>query len=413
MSRYEYAKAQYAAIGVDTEQAIEKLMKLPIAMHCWQGDDVTGFDHDGPLSGGIQATGNYPGKATTPEQLMSDIDKAFSLIPGKHKLNLHASYAVFQNGFHDRNAITPEDFKVWVDFAKERGIGIDFNPTYFSHPMVKDNLTLSSPDEEVRKFWVEHGKACLRISEYFANETGFPCVMNIWIPDGYKDIPADRLGPRARFAKSLDEILAEPYDRSKVFVCLESKVFGIGLESYTVGSSEFTVNYAASRGILSLMDNGHYHPTEVVSDKISSMLLFNEKVALHVTRSVRWDSDHVVLYDDETKEIAKEIVRNDAMDRVLLALDYFDASINRIAAWVTGMRNMQKALLNALLMPHADMRKMQEENRMTELMTMQEELKFFPFADVWNEFCARAGVPAGREWLDEVMKYEKEVLSKR
>ena len=413
MSRYEYAKAQYAAIGVDTEQAIEKLMKLPIAMHCWQGDDVTGFDHDGPLSGGIQATGNYPGKATTPEQLMSDIDKAFSLIPGKHKLNLHASYAVFQNGFHDRNAITPEDFKVWVDFAKERGIGIDFNPTYFSHPMVKDNLTLSSPDEEVRKFWVEHGKACLRISEYFANETGFPCVMNIWIPDGYKDIPADRLGPRARFAKSLDEILAEPYDRSKVFVCLESKVFGIGLESYTVGSSEFTVNYAASRGILSLMDNGHYHPTEVVSDKISSMLLFNEKVALHVTRSVRWDSDHVVLYDDETKEIAKEIVRNDAMDRVLLALDYFDASIKRIAAWVTGMRNMQKALLNALLMPHADMRKMQEENRMTELMTMQEELKFFPFADVWNEFCARAGVPAGREWLDEVMKYEKEVLSKR
>lgn len=413
MSRYEYAKAQYAAIGVDTEQAIEKLMKLPIAMHCWQGDDVTGFDHDGPLSGGIQATGNYPGKATTPEQLMSDIDKVFSLIPGKHKLNLHASYAVFQNGFHDRNAITPEDFKVWVDFAKERGIGIDFNPTYFSHPMVKDNLTLSSPDEEVRKFWVEHGKACLRISEYFANETGFPCVMNIWIPDGYKDIPADRLGPRARFAKSLDEILAEPYDRSKVFVCLESKVFGIGLESYTVGSSEFTVNYAASRGILSLMDNGHYHPTEVVSDKISSMLLFNEKVALHVTRSVRWDSDHVVLYDDETKEIAKEIVRNDAMDRVLLALDYFDASINRIAAWVTGMRNMQKALLNALLMPHADMRKMQEENRMTELMTMQEELKFFPFADVWNEFCARAGVPAGREWLDEVMKYEKEVLSKR
>ena len=413
MNRYEYAKAQYAAIGVDTEQAIEKLMKLPIAMHCWQGDDVTGFDHDGPLSGGIQATGNYPGKATTPEQLMADIDKAFSLIPGKHKLNLHASYAVFQNGFHDRDAIVPEDFKVWVDFAKQRGIGIDFNPTYFSHPMVKDNLTLSSPDEEVRRFWVEHGKACLRISEYFANETGIPCVMNIWIPDGYKDIPADRLGPRARFAKSLDEILAEPYDRSKVFVCLESKVFGIGLESYTVGSSEFTVNYAASRGILSLMDNGHYHPTEVVSDKISSMLLFNEKIALHVTRSVRWDSDHVVLYDDETKEIAKEIVRNDAMDRVLLALDYFDASINRIAAWVTGMRNMQKALLNALLMPHAEMRRMQEENRMTELMTMQEELKFFPFADVWTEFCTRAGVPAGREWLDEVLKYEAEVLSKR
>ena len=413
MNRYEYAKAQYAAIGVDTEQAIEKLMKLPIAMHCWQGDDVTGFDHDGPLSGGIQATGNYPGKATTPEQLMADLDKAFSLIPGKHKLNLHACYAVFQNGYHDRDQIQPEDFKVWVDYAKERGMGIDFNPTYFSHPMVKDNLTLSSPDEEVRKFWVEHGKACLRISEYFANETGIPCVMNIWIPDGYKDIPADRLGPRARFAQSLDEILAEPYDKSKVFVCLESKVFGIGLESYTVGSSEFTVNYAASRGILSLMDNGHYHPTEVVSDKIPSMLLFNDKIALHVTRSVRWDSDHVVLFDDETKEIAKEIVRNDALDRVLLALDYFDASINRISAWVTGMRNMQKALLTALLAPHAEMRKLQEESRMTELMVMQEELKFYPFADVWNEFCARAGVPAGREWLDDVLKYEQEILLNR
>ena len=413
MNRYEYAKAQYAAIGVDTEQAIEKLLKLPIAMHCWQGDDVTGFDHDGPLSGGIQATGNYPGKATTPEQLMADLDKAFSLIPGKHKLNLHACYAVFQNGYHDRDAIQPEDFQVWVDYAKKRGMGIDFNPTYFSHPMVKDNLTLSSPDEEVRKFWVEHGKACLRISEYFANETGIPCVMNIWIPDGYKDIPADRLGPRARFAQSLDEILAEPYDKSKVFVCLESKVFGIGLESYTVGSSEFTVNYAASRGILSLMDNGHYHPTEVVSDKIPSMLLFNDKIALHVTRSVRWDSDHVVLFDDETKEIAKEIVRNDALDRVLLALDYFDASINRISAWVTGMRNMQKALLTALLAPHAEMRRLQEENRMTELMVMQEELKFFPFADVWNEFCARAGVPAGREWLDEVLAYEKQILTER
>ena len=413
MNRYEYAKAQYAAIGVDTEQAIEKLMKLPIAMHCWQGDDVTGFDHDGPLSGGIQATGNYPGKATTPEQLMADLDKAFSLIPGKHKLNLHACYAVFQNGYHDRDQIQPEDFRVWVDYAKERGMGIDFNPTYFSHPMVKDNLTLSSPDEEVRKFWVEHGKACLRISEYFANETGIPCVMNIWIPDGYKDIPADRLGPRARFAQSLDEILAEPYDKSKVFVCLESKVFGIGLESYTVGSSEFTVNYAASRGILSLMDNGHYHPTEVVSDKIPSMLLFNDKIALHVTRSVRWDSDHVVLFDDETKEIAKEIVRNDALDRVLLALDYFDASINRISAWVTGMRNMQKALLTALLAPHAEMRKLQEESRLTELMVMQEELKFYPFADVWNEFCARAGVPAGREWLDDVLKYEQEILLNR
>ena len=413
MNRYDMAKAQYARIGVDTEAAISALAGVNISMHCWQGDDVTGFDQKGPLSGGIQATGNYPGKATTPEQLMADIDEAFSLIPGKHKLNLHASYAVFEHGFHDRDAIVPEDFRVWVEFSKQRGIGIDFNPTFFSHPMVKDNLTLSSPDEQVRRFWVEHGKACLRISEYFARETGFPCVMNVWIPDGYKDVPADRLGPRARFMQSMDEILAEPYDRSRVFVTLESKVFGIGLESYTVGSSEFTVNYAASRGILSLMDNGHYHPTEVVSDKISSMLLFNEKVALHVTRSVRWDSDHVVRFDDETREIAKEIVRNGALNRVLLALDFFDASINRIAAWVLGMRNMQKALLLAMLSPDAEMKRMQDENRMTELMAMQEELKFYPFADVWDEFCRRAGVPEGGAWLDEVKRYEADVLLKR
>lgn len=412
--RYEYAKEAYERIGVDSDRALEILKELPISMHCWQGDDVTGFDHEGPLSGGIQATGNYPGKARTPEELMADIDKVFSLVPGKHKLNLHACYAVFEEGeFADRDQIEPKHFKKWVEFAKERGIGLDFNPTIFSHNMVRDNLTLSSPDQEVRDFWIRHCQACIRISEYFAEELGQPCLMNIWIPDGYKDIPADRLTPRARFKDSLDQILAMDYDKEKVLVCLESKVFGIGVESYTVGSSEFTVNYAASKGILSLMDNGHYHPTEVVSDKISSMLLFHDKLALHITRPVRWDSDHVVLFDDETKEIAKEIVRNDALDRVLFGLDFFDASINRIAAWTIGMRNMQKALLYALLSPNQKLKDLQEEGRLTEVMMLQEEVKTYPFGDVWNYFCESNGVPGKEEWYGIVKQYEDEVLAKR
>ena len=412
--RYEYAKEAYQKIGVDADKALEILKGLPISMHCWQGDDVTGFDHEGPLSGGIQTTGNYPGKARTPEELMADIDKVFSLVPGKHKLNLHASYAIFEAGeFADRDQIEPKHFKKWVDFAKERGLGLDFNPTLFSHDRVKDNLTLSSPDKEIRDFWIRHCQACIRISEYFAEELGQPCLMNIWIPDGYKDIPADRLTPRARFKDSLDQILAIDYDKEKVLVCLESKVFGIGVESYTVGSSEFTVNYAASKGILPLMDNGHYHPTEVVSDKISSMLLFHDKIALHVTRPVRWDSDHVVLFDDETKEIAKEIVRNDAIDRVLFGLDFFDASINRIAAWTIGMRNMQKALLYALLSPNQKLKDLQEEGKLTEVMMLQEEVKTYPFGEVWNYFCESNGVPGKEEWYEEVKKYENEVLAKR
>lgn len=414
MTRYEYAKDLYAKIGIDTDKAIEKLMELPISMHCWQGDDVVGFDSKEALSGGIQTTGNYPGKATTPEELMADIDKACSLIPGKKKLNLHASYAIFEDGeFADRDAIEPKHFAKWVEYAKARGMGIDFNPTYFSHPMVKDNLTLSSPDEEVRTFWVNHGKACLKIAEFFANETGVPCVMNIWIPDGYKDIPADRLAPRARFKKSLDEILSVDYDKSKVYITLESKVFGIGLESYTVGSAEFSLSYVNYKGITPLMDNGHYHPTEVVSDKISSLLLFNEKIALHVTRGVRWDSDHVVIFDDETKEIAKEIVAHDALDRVFIATDYFDASINRVAAWVIGLRNVQKAMLNALLTPHAELKALQESANTTKLLVMQEELKNYPLADVWNEYCERCGVPVGESWYEEVEKYEAEVLLER
>ena len=412
MARYDEAKKIYAAYGVDTDKALEALENVTVSVHCWQGDDVTGFDSKQSLSGGIQTTGNYPGKATTPEELMADIDKAFSLIPGKKKLNLHASYAIFEEGeFADRDAIEPKHFKKWVDFAKERGMGIDFNPTYFSHSMVKDNLTLSSPDEEVRKFWVKHGIQCLKISQYFAEETGIPCVMNIWIPDGYKDIPADRLSPRARFKKSLDEILSTPYDKEKVYVTLESKVFGIGLESYTVGSAEFCLSYSASKGITPLMDNGHYHPTELVSDKISALLLFNEKIALHVTRGVRWDSDHVVIFDDETKEIAKEIVANDALDRVFIATDYFDASINRISAWVTGVRTVKKALLNALLMPNEKLKALQESSDFTSLMCLQEELKTAPFGDVWEEYLKRENVVSN--YLNEIKEYEEKVLVKR
>lgn len=408
---YIEAKEKYAKLGVDTDKAIETLKDIPISVHCWQGDDVTGFDSRESLSGGIQTTGNYPGKARTPEELMADIDKAMSLMPGKKKLNLHASYAIFDGEAVGRDKLEPKHFEKWVHFAKERNMGLDFNPTFFSHPMVKDNLTLSSTDENVRQYWVNHGKACLKIAEYFANETGLTCVMNIWIPDGYKDIPADRLGPRERFKKSLDEILATPYDKSKVYVTLESKVFGIGLESYTVGSAEFCLSYSDRAGITPLMDNGHYHPTEVVSDKISSLLLFNEKIALHITRPVRWDSDHVVLFDDETKEICKEIVRNDALDRVFIATDYFDASINRISAWVTGVRSVQKALLFALLQPNDKLKDLQDSNNMTELMVLQEELKTAPFGDIWVEYLESEKIPA--DYLSEVKEYEKEVLLKR
>ena len=413
--RYESAKALYASIGVDTDKAIETLKSVPVAMHCWQGDDVKGFDQDGPLTGGIQTTGNYPGKARTPEELMADMEKVLSLVPGQKKLNLHASYAIFEPGeYADRDKLEPKHFAKWVEFAKKHNMGIDFNPTFFSHEMVRDGLALSSPDEEVRRFWINHGKACIRISQYFAEETGIPCVMNIWTGDGYKDIPADRMGPRMRYKESIEEILSEPFDRSKVKPCVESKVFGIGVESYTAGSAEFTLSFAATHeGCLPLMDNGHYHPTEVVSDKISALLCFFPEIALHVTRPVRWDSDHVVLFDDETREIAKEIVRNDALDRVYIATDFFDASINRISAWTVGLRSVQKALLNALLTPNEALKKLQDENRFTELMVMQDETKTMPFGDVWKEYCEQCGVPGDREWLDDVKTYEKEVLSKR
>ncbi len=414
-NRYEQAKKLYAEFGVDTELAIKKLLEVPVAIHCWQGDDVIGFDHDGPLTGGIQTTGNYPGKATTPEQLMADMDKVLSLCPGKKKINVHACYAIFEDGeYADRDKLEPKHFKKWVEFAKERNMGLDFNPTFFSHPMVKNGLTLSSPDESVRKFWIAHGKACIKIAQYFAKETGIPCVMNIWTGDGFKDKPADRLSPRLRYKQSIEEILSEPYDFNLVKPCIESKVFGIGVESYTAGSSEFALTYAATHEkCIPLMDNGHYHPQEYVSDKISALLCYFPEIAMHVTRGVRWDSDHVLILDDETKEIAKEIVACDALDKVFVALDYFDASINRIAAWIIGIRSWQKAMLNALCTPNELLAKTQDDQNYTKLLMLHEEIKTLPFGDVWNEYCARQGIPAGKEWFCEVEKYEKEVLLNR
>ena len=413
--RYEEARKCYKALGVDTDAAMESLKNVPVSLHCWQGDDVTGFDHDGPLTGGIQTTGNYPGKARTPQELMRDMDWALKLMPGRKKLNLHACYAVFEEGgYVDRDKLEPKHFAKWVEFARERNMGIDFNPTFFSHKKVKDGLTLSSPDEETRKFWIAHGRACIRISEYFAKETGMPCVMNIWTGDGSKDIPADRMGPRMRYKDSIEQILSEPYDQKLVKPCVESKVFGIGVESYTVGSAEFALSYAASHeGCLPLMDNGHYHPTEMVSDKIPALLCFYPEIALHITRPVRWDSDHVVLFDDETREMAKEIVRCGGLERVHMALDYFDAGINRISAWTVGFRSWQKALLSALCTPWKDWKALQDENRLTELMVLQEEIKTYPFGDIWNEYCRRCDVLEDGAWFEKVREYEAEVLSKR
>ncbi len=416
---YQEAKQAYGAIGIDTDAAIARLKEVPISLHCWQGDDVKGFDQkDAALTGGIQTTGNYPGRARTPEELMADIDQVLKLCPGKKKINLHASYAIFtpeNGGWVDRDKLEPKHFEKWVEFCKERGLGADFNPTFFSHPKC-DPLTLSSPDPETRKFWVEHGKACIRISSYLARELGQSCTMNIWTGDGFKDIPADRMGPRQRYQESLDEILSEPYNFDEVKPCVESKVFGIGVEAYTAGSAEFTLLYAALHKdkCIPLMDNGHYHPTELVSDKIPALLTFFPEIALHITRGVRWDSDHVVLLDDETREICKEIVRCGGLEgRVNIALDYFDASINRVAAWTAGFRNVEKALLYALLTPHADLKTLQDQGKFTQLLVQQEELKTLPFGEVWKEYCDSCGVPADGQWMKTVEDYENSVLRKR
>ena len=411
--RYEQAKEIYARVGVDTDKAIETLKNIPISIHCWQGDDVNGFEDSGDLSGGIAATGNYMGKARNPEELMADMDYALKLIPGKKRINIHANYAITDEDV-DRDKLEPKHFEEWIKFAKERNLGIDFNPTLFSHPKAADSLTLSNPDVEIRRFWIDHVKASRKIAAYIGEQLGTPCLNNIWIPDGYKEIPADRLGPRQRLKESLDEIFSVKYDEKYIIDSVESKVFGIGLEAYTVGSSEFYISYAASRkGVYNLLDNGHYHPTEVISDKIPSLLTFFDKIPLHVTRPMRWDSDHVVLFEDEIKEIAKEIVRNDAIDMVLIGLDYFDASINRMAAWVIGSRNMQKALLNALLLPNEKLKGLQDKGDFTEVMMQSEEMKTYPLGDVWDYYCQQEGVPLKEDWYKDIKNYEETVLVNR
>ena len=413
MNTYNYAKEIYEQIGIDTDAVLEKLAKVRVSMHCWQGDDIGGFESKGGgVDGGLAVTGNYPGKARNPQELMADIDLALKLIPGTHKINLHAIYAITDEAV-SRDKLEPKHFEKWVEFAKKRGLGLDMNPTLFSHPLAADGLTLSHPDEKIRRFWIDHCKASRRIAEYFGKETGIPSLCNIWIPDGYKEQPADRIGPRMRLKESLDEIYSEKLDSRYIIDSVESKVFAIGVESYTVGSHEFYMNYAAKNGVCCLLDNGHFHPTEVVSDKIPAMLCFADKLALHVTRGVRWDSDHVVAFDDELKEIAKEIVRCDALDKVLIGLDFFDASINRIAAWVIGMRNMEKALLFAMLIPHDKLRECQDNGDFTRMFMLNEEMKSYPFTIVWDEYCRRMGVPERENWYNIVADYEKNVLEKR
>jgi len=412
--KYEIAKEEYEKWGLDVDKILEDLSKVKISVHCWQGDDIAGFEVDkNELSGGIAATGNYPGKARNAQELRKDLEKALSLIPGKHKVNLHAIYAETDGKVVERDELKPEHFKNWVQWAKKNGLGLDFNPTIFSHPMASDGLTLSHPNKEIRDFWIRHCIASRKIGEYFGKELGQTCLTNLWIPDGYKDIPSDRLGPRKRLKESLDEIFKVNIDKKYNLDCVESKVFGLGAEAYTVGSSEFYINYATKNNIMVLMDTGHYHPTEVVSDKLSAMLLFNEKVALHVSRPVRWDSDHVILLDDELKELAKEIVRNDALDRVIIGLDFFDASINRIAAWTIGSRNMIKALLNAMLIPNDKLRKLQDEGNFTERLALTEEFKTYPIGAIWNYYCEKENVPVAESWLTDVKKYEETELSKR
>ena len=411
---FENAKKAYAGIGADVERAMETAAATAISMHCWQGDDVAGFDTvDGGAADGIQTTGNYPGRARNFEELKADFEKAASLIPGKKRINLHASYAVFGEGeWVDRDKLEYRHFAPWVEWAKEQGLAIDFNPTLFGHPMVKDGLTLSSPDEKVRRFWIDHCIAVRRIADRMGRELGSPALNNVWIPDGMKDIPADRLGPRMRLKAALDEIFAEKLDF--VVDSVESKVFGIGLESYTTGSNEFYVAYAASHEkVYPLLDSGHYHPTELISDKIPSLLCFFDRLPLHISRPVRWDSDHVVIFDDELREIMKELVRCGALERAMIGLDFFDASINRVAAWVIGTRAAEKALLWALLQPHEALKEMQDRADYTQRLMLMEDTKTLPFGDVWDEYCRRAGVPLDREWYEEVMRYEREVTSKR
>ncbi|NBJ71327.1 MULTISPECIES: L-rhamnose isomerase [Clostridia] len=411
---YQLAKAQYEKLGIDVDEALNHLKQVPISIHCWQGDDISGFEiNQQALSGGIDVTGNYPGKARTPEELRGDLEKALSLIPGKHRVNLHAIYAETNGQVVERDKLEPKHFKKWVEWAKRHGLGLDFNPTLFSHPMAADGLTLSHPNKETQEFWIRHVLACRKIGEYFGRELGTPALTNIWVPDGYKDIPSDRLTPRRRLKESLDKIFSVQMDEKYNVDAVESKLFGIGSEAYVVGSHEFYLGYALKNNKLCLLDTGHFHPTEVVSNKISAMLLFSDQLALHVSRPVRWDSDHVIILDDELREIGLEIVRNDALNKVRIGLDFFDASINRVAAWTIGTRNMIKSLLYALLTPNHYLRDLQEKGNFTERLALMEELKTYPFGAIWDYYCEEMKVPTGMAWFDEVNKYEAAVLSKR
>ncbi|MDO4378383.1 MAG: L-rhamnose isomerase [Erysipelotrichia bacterium] len=407
---YLEAKEKYRKIGVDIEKAMERVNNIPISLHCWQGDDVRGFINNNELSGGIQTTGNYPGRARNFEELTKDLDVVYSLLPGKKRLALHAIYAVSEEKV-ELDKLKIEHFEPWIEWASKKGIHLDFNPTCFSHEMVKDGLTLSSPEEKIRKFWIEHIKCCRAIAAEIGKRQGTPCLNNIWIPDGLKNTPTDRLTPRLRLKESLDEIFAVKYPQEYLLDSLESKLFGIGVESYTVGNSEFYQNYAAQNKLCCLLDNGHYHPTECVSDKIPSMLVFYDKVALHVTRGVRWDSDHVVLLEDEVIEIAKEIIRNNADHKVLIGLDYFDASINRIAAWTLGYLSMRKALLYAALLPNDELKQLQDENNFTKIMCLTEKLKSYAFDEVWEEYLKRNKIE--EDIYEVIHRYENEVLINR
>ena len=409
---YKEAQKKFAKIGIDTEKVIKDLGKIAISMHCWQGDDVGGFESVGGASNGIQTTGNYPGKATTPDQLMADIDFAMKLIPGQHRVNLHACYGIHKDKVVDRDKLGVEQFKPWVAWAKKNGYGLDFNPTFFSHANVVDGLTLSAPDPKIRKFWIDHGIQCLKIAEYMGRELRSPRTINFWCPGGFKDQPSDRIGPRKLMADSLDKIFKTKYDKKAVVPTFESKLFGIGVESYTVNSHEFVMGYAMQQTILALLDMGHFHLTESVADKISSFLLAFGKVAFHISRPVRWDSDHVIRQNDDLRAAAQEIVKMDPKN-FIIALDYFDASINRVAAWVLGMRNMQKELLKAMLTPWKDLTKLQNAGRFTEQLVLQEEYKNYPAEEVWAALCARAGVVADAAWLKSVAAYAKDVLSTR
>ena len=411
---YEAARQRYAELGVDVDKAIERLRKTAISLHCWQGDDVGGFETSiSTLSGGgLVATGAYPGRARTADELRADLEKAMSLIPGRHRLNLHAMYAETA-GKVDRNELTAEHFAAWIDWAKAKGLGMDFNGTFFSHPKAESGFTLASADEGIRRFWVEHGIACRKIGAAMGKELGTACVTNLWIPDGYKDIPVDRKGPRQRLRKSLDEIFAESIDRTYLLDAVESKLFGIGSESYVVGSHEFYLGYAVRNNILLCLDTGHFHPTEVVSDKITSVMEFLDRILLHVSRGVRWDSDHVVILSDELRAIAEELIRGDYLERVHIGLDFFDASINRVSAWVIGTRCMLKALLIALLEPTEKLRAFEHSGDFTSRLAMLEELKTLPFGAVWDYYCTKMDVPVGPDWLKEVRDYETKVTSLR